>query len=317
MGSDIVPVTVVVCCYNQQDYIVDCVKGVFSQDYPVFEFIFSDDCSTDSCFDFLQKAVAEFGKGRNVVVRRNDKNLGLIDHINLVAGLARGELLVLAAGDDISLPQRVSRLVDTYQSNDKPMLIHSKALVIDQLGDLTGEVVPAEELRRVPMIGDVTFFCSIYLGASGAWSRELLDRFGSINYRYTYEDLVMGFRAALCGRVAYLDEAVLHYREGVGVSSAWRGVETIESRLARIRLERDTLLQRIDDVRHFTGVMPVWFASLRKRASRLIVRADFYENRRALLKHLFLMPRAFVSGISTEFKFVRNIMGSAKSSGLH
>jgi hypothetical protein len=44
------------------------------------------------------------------------------------------ELVVVAAGDDILLLNRVSMLVDAYMFSGKPQLLSSKAFKIDEQG---------------------------------------------------------------------------------------------------------------------------------------------------------------------------------------
>jgi hypothetical protein len=60
---------------------------------------------------------------------------------------------------------------------------------------------------------------SLYIGAKGAWHRSLYDRYDPLDAE-AYEDLVLGFRAALEGKVCVLPERLVKYRLGFGLTTA-------------------------------------------------------------------------------------------------
>lgn len=309
MKEQSVEVSFIFCCYNQERYIHDAVKGVLSQNYPVAEYIFSDDCSTDGSYEELRRAVFRYAGEKKVTVRRNEKNLGLIFHINLLVSLASGELVVIAAGDDVSFPNRVSSLVASYIQNNKPMLLHSKATNIDAAGIVTGTESPPPEVRRQLGVDKAAVARSIYLGASGAWSRELISKYGDIKYPRAYEDLVMGFRAIIENRIAYVDESLLYYRVSIGISQkVEEGPSAVlQKRKNDVCVMHDTICQRLDDLivsgKEHSKIMK----KMRRKISRLAVKRNFYFNRRALIADLFLRPTAFFSAVSAERKFIRSI----------
>lgn len=54
-----------------------------------------------------------------IILNRNQKNLGLINHVNKLFEVSSGDLMVVAAGDDISLSDRVECLVDAFNQSGK------------------------------------------------------------------------------------------------------------------------------------------------------------------------------------------------------
>ncbi|MBL0029990.1 MAG: glycosyltransferase family 2 protein [Rhodanobacteraceae bacterium] len=52
-----------------------------------------------------------------MLVRRNEINLGLSGHVQMIGEIAQGRILVVAAGDDVSQADRVSKLVDRYRAD--------------------------------------------------------------------------------------------------------------------------------------------------------------------------------------------------------
>ena len=52
----------------------------------------------------MQAAVAGYRGPHRIVLNRNPANLGIGAHLSQLVAMSRGELLFVAAGDDVSLP---------------------------------------------------------------------------------------------------------------------------------------------------------------------------------------------------------------------
>src|SRR5258708_29983030 len=102
--------------YNQEPFIRQAVLGAFAQTYSPLQIILSDDCSSDRTFDIMAEMAAAYRGPHEVVLNRNPKNVGLVAHINRVVQLTRGELLVVSAGDDISLPHRTTATWESWEA---------------------------------------------------------------------------------------------------------------------------------------------------------------------------------------------------------
>src|SRR5512138_1410799 len=107
-------VSFMIWCYNQELYIREALEGALSQDYTPLEIIVSDDTSTDSTFDIVQEVAASYRGPHKLVLSRNRQNLGIGGNVNRAVSLCHGELIVMAGGDDISLPHRTSKIVEAW-----------------------------------------------------------------------------------------------------------------------------------------------------------------------------------------------------------
>src|SRR4051794_16250166 len=102
-------VTFAVFSYNQEPFIRQAVRAALDQTYARLQIVLSDDSSSDGTFDAMRQMAAEYRGDHQITLNRNDKNLGIGGHIRKLAELAKGEVIVIAAGDDISFPERTSR----------------------------------------------------------------------------------------------------------------------------------------------------------------------------------------------------------------
>src|SRR5256885_12918551 len=112
-------VTFALFAYNQERFIAEAVRGALSQTYSPLEILISDDCSTDGTFEIIQKEVAEYKGPHEIRLNHNDPNVGFGAHINRMMELAKGQLIVAAAGDDVSLPERVEELFSVYEASNR------------------------------------------------------------------------------------------------------------------------------------------------------------------------------------------------------
>ncbi len=211
-------VTFALFAYNQEKYIREAVEGAFSQTYEPLEIILSDDCSSDRTYQIMQEMAAAYTGPHEVRVNRNAINRGLGAHINAVSALCRSEWLIVAAGDDISLPERTASILESLRARkDSPTLVHSSAIRIAEGGDVLG-VANCRFLRELSDLALAINSRAFALGATVAWHRSLYDNFGPLPDNLMYEDQVFQVRALLTGGLVYIDRPLVKYRVG-GVTS--------------------------------------------------------------------------------------------------
>ena len=90
--------------YNQERYIKETVEAALAQIYSPLEIVISDDCSQDATFTIIEEVVRDYNGPHKVIINRNEKNMGIGEHVSLLASLSTGEFLVTVGGDDISNP---------------------------------------------------------------------------------------------------------------------------------------------------------------------------------------------------------------------
>lgn len=306
-------VTIVLFSYNQERYIEEAVCSVLAQDYDPLKILISDDCSFDSTYNIIKRLACAYKGNHKIECRQNEKNLGLIGHVNRVMSIIDSDLVVLAAGDDVSLPHRVSKIVDAYLENGKPQLIFSKALQVSPSGSIIegeapGRLINLANVQEVlDSLNSMNLHIGLYLGASGAWSCELWERYGSIKYRNCYEDIVMGFRAALDCSFYFIDEPLLIYRCGSGISSKSEASikGKIKIRQEQIRLRLALAKQRKADILVCNKVYSSDPLKIIERQILLFqLSSIFYCNFLCFFLGFFKYPALVVHVAFYEFKFL-------------
>lgn len=206
--------TLFITSYNQEAYIRDAIAGAFAQTYRPLEIVMSDDASRDRTYAIMEEMAAAYRGPHRLVLNRNEINLGIVPHVDKVMRMASGELVVENAGDDVSVPWRVARLVEYWLSTGRrAKAIHTARRRMDEAGGLH-EVMPDERplARQTPL--EVIRDHGSHVGATLAWSRELYDVFGGQAPIAIFDDFPTCFRASLIGEIHYLPEPLLNYRQG-------------------------------------------------------------------------------------------------------
>jgi glycosyltransferase involved in cell wall biosynthesis len=229
-------VSFVLVAYNQEHFIREAVEGAFAQTYSPCEIILSDDCSTDRTFGIMQEMAAAY-KGPHIVrLNRNERNLGLVNHCNRIFGMASGELIVGAAGDDISLPQRTERVVQEWIKHGKPAGGLCSQL---QMMDLSGILLPADPsgyIKPVPNDAVKILHCWGWgiTGAACVWTKSLFSQFGSLSSDLPCEDVPMLWRAVMIGKMIFIPEVLVLWRVNAG--GIWSSTHTGKSKSPKLRL---------------------------------------------------------------------------------
>ncbi len=227
--------------YKQEDFIVDALKGAVNQDFDDMEIIISDDCSPDSTFDKIQEFVSSYMGNKKIIVNRNEHNMGLVPHYNKVLGeLAKGEILIIADGDDVSYPNRTIDTVDAFK-DENVMLVTGGHCIIDSKGavheticaDTTSE---QKLLSACDYLKTKTFMCGDF---APAFRRKVLDWFGPLSNDCQTEDSTLRLRAILLGSVVSSNKIFQYYRRHDNNISSTSNIFRLKTKQIANQYKRD------------------------------------------------------------------------------
>jgi glycosyltransferase involved in cell wall biosynthesis len=204
--------TFAVFTYQQAAFVREAIEGALNQTYSPLEVIISDDCSMDGTYEIAQDIVSHYSGPHKVILRQNEYNLGLAQHINHVMEIAHGELIIVAAGDDVSLPHRTERIYQAYlKSNRTSLSLFSQVIQVDEQGHRL-KMIDVPRSISFPDAKSKAEHQVAILGASQAWHRKLFEIFGPLHEKVLSEDSVIPFRASLLGTLSAIPEVLVLYR---------------------------------------------------------------------------------------------------------
>jgi len=226
-------ITFALFAFNQEQFICEAVDGAFAQTYSPLEIILSDDCSTDRTYKIMERMATDYRGPHTIILNRNEQNLNAARHINRVMELSHGELIVVAAGDDVSLPTRTEKLVNLWLSKGKvPDSLHSSTMRISPNGQELGIYKANKSKCARPQ--DFITLGAVIVGCTHAWTKRIFELYGGLQPNLKNEDSPIGFRASLRGGVEFIDLPLVKYRIG-GISQP---LETGGDKLKEIGRDR-------------------------------------------------------------------------------
>jgi len=232
-------VSFMVFSYNQEGFIKDAIMSAFEQTYEPLEIIFSDDCSQDRTFEIIKEQVEKYQGPHKIILNRNEKNMGLAENMNGAFAKSSGEFLIMAAGDDISIPERTEILVNRWLDKSSPAdLVCSYCQEIDVNANPTGLID-----KDVVFLPDKKLHVSNWqcgaTGATSSYSRKLFDKYGPIDPNIIAEDWIFSFRAWIESGIACVEEPLVKRRIHDGcVSVIHKNVRSITSSKLRKTIMR-------------------------------------------------------------------------------
>ena len=279
--------------FNQQQTIAEAIAGAVAQTWTPLEILISDDASTDDTFGAMQAAVAGYRGPHRIVLNRNPANLGIGAHLSQLVAMSRGELLFVAAGDDVSLPQRCERVVESWLASGRRLDLIASALVDTDAGGTDHATITPSDLGAYRNAADLVARPPHLVGAAQAWTRRVFNRFGPLPSGVVAEDLIMVFRAVVSGGGMTLAEPLVRYRRG-GLSSRRRALSAahvIERWRANSRHSLVELPLLLADAEKAGQLAAVEAALTAQLARETLVRDLFATDDRAQRARLLLRAR--------------------------
>lgn len=135
-------ITVIMGIYNCADTLQEALDSLYGQTYTDFEIVLCDDGSMDNTFDIaLQNATNH----QNIVLLKNDVNLGLNKTLNKCLSVAQGKYIARMDGDDISVPSRFEKEVTFLEAHPEYAIVSSLMIYFDGNGEFGRDTLHAGE----------------------------------------------------------------------------------------------------------------------------------------------------------------------------
>ncbi|MDA3875882.1 MAG: glycosyltransferase family 2 protein, partial [Halothiobacillus sp.] len=157
-------VNVAVITYNQKEFLRECIESILMQDYSNLEIVIADDGSTDGTQDMLREYEQKYPD--KFVLKLAEKNRGITANSNAAHFACTGKYIAWMGGDDLMLPQKISKQVAYMEANPDCTICYHDLEVFDSESN---KILHYFSKRNKPHQGDVR--TSIKYGAfNGACS---------------------------------------------------------------------------------------------------------------------------------------------------
>lgn len=274
--------------YEHERFIQEAVEGALNQSYSPLEIILSDDCSSDKTFDIMSAMVHDYDGPHKIILNRNTHNLGLIEHVNSVLNMCSGDLVAFAAGDDVSLPERVSTLARYWQKEPGISVISSSYINIDGNGDTIDDPIWQTNLSEATIIEGskealVEHIIEDAHSIAGCTEAVVINKhlpFKPIPPETILEDRVFTFRALLLDGILFVPERLVLYR--AHENNVFNPINN-SNEIMRSAIEKENRAQFVK--KHKYDVLNVYLVELTKARRANIIDNPTYKDFKNLLEN--------------------------------
>lgn len=234
-------VSIIIPCYNHENFLDDCIKGILEQSYKNIEFLICDDCSPDGSYQKIKSYEKELRERfSRVEIFHNEVNQGVTKNINRMLSIAEGEYIKIIASDDALLSNGIEQAVTYLNSNqDVDILICNGAKIAEdqhhgayQLGERIYE--EPLKLDSEKLIEEI-FILNTISAPSAILKKSVFDELGYYDENIAIEDLEYWLRALSKKTIKfdYLDIPLVLYRVNENSMSSMSNNPRLEERRIR------------------------------------------------------------------------------------
>lgn len=257
-------ICIIMATYNGGHYLASQIESILANTYKDISLHIFDDCSSDNTFR-IAKAYAEEYPDK-IHAEKNQKNKGVVRNFLYATASLEADYYMYCDQDDIWLPGKIQKTLAFLQSCEKtttppystPVVVFSDAQVVDaSLRELapsfqrqSGYRTDALDLAHLLMENKL-------IGCTMMFNRAARDKLTHREFpdAVRMHDWWLALIGASFGKVAYLDEPLLMYRQHeknvIGGNS--RG-SYFRDRISHLRSDRQALHATIEQGKAFLNV---------------------------------------------------------------
>ncbi|HKL80115.1 MAG TPA: glycosyltransferase family 2 protein [Mobilitalea sp.] len=243
-------VSIVMSAYNGENYISEQIDSILESTYQDFDLYICDDGSKDGTMDLLQQYHSKHPD--RIHIFQNEVNLGYT--LNFLQGVCRttADYIMFCDQDDVWKPNKIAdtlnrmRMLEAQRSKELPLAVFTDATVVDsKLNKLKESFFKSSRLNPgktdLPhiLMENKLIGCTVMINAA---LRQVL-RSHRMPIKARYHDWWIALIAASCGKICFLPEQTMLYRQhshnAVGNQSFFT---YIRNRVSTLKGQKEALL---------------------------------------------------------------------------
>jgi len=207
-----IEVTILMAAYNASNYIAESITSVLNQTFQNYELLIINDGSTDNTETVIQSF-----KDSRIRVIKNEVNRGLIESRNIALKEAKGNFIAILDSDDIAMPDRLEKQLNAFRNNPELAVVGSRALIIDQNDNETGEKLAV--FTGIDKIKITLFFENTIVHSSTMIRTKIFREVNGYQGDSLIEDYDLFYRISQKYAIENLEDYLVKYRiHGTNIS---------------------------------------------------------------------------------------------------
>jgi len=227
---------------NGEKYLKEQIDSILSQTHSNFRLVISDDCSKDSTKDILK----EYEKKDNrIEVYYQENNLGYVKNFEFLLTKVENEVYALSDQDDVWNIDKIEKTYKEMKDTDADLIFTDLEVVDEKLKT----IVPSfndymsfsRKIKKYKDSYKMQYLYNCITGCTLMSKKKFIEKILPIptTSKYVIHDTWIGLIVALSGKVSYLDEKTIKYRQH---GSNQVGIEKISHKLEKTQDVRNLFI---------------------------------------------------------------------------
>ena len=208
-------VDILLATYNGEKYIKEQVESILNQTYENIQIIISDDCSTDK----TRQVLKEYENNEKIKIFYQEKNLGYVKNFEFLLKQVENDLYMLSDQDDVWKKEKIEKSVEKIEKENLDLVFGDLEVVDENLNTLyksynrymhlIHKIKKYQKDYRLQYLYNCMTGCTIISRKN--WIDKVLPF--PTNSKYMIHDYWLGLVIALNGKVGYIEEPYILYRQ--------------------------------------------------------------------------------------------------------
>lgn len=209
-------VDVLLPTYNGEKYIKEQIDSILNQTHQNIRLIVSDDCSKDNTPQILKEYEQ---KDDRVEVYIQDENLGVVKNIEFLLKKVKNEFYMLSDQDDVWLPKKIEKSLEKLKEENADLVFGDLEVVDENLNTIYPSfgdfMLLNRKIKKYINSYRVNYLYNCVTGCTILSKKNTIDKIIPIpsKSKYLIHDYWIGIVVALNGKMAYMTEKYIKYRQ--------------------------------------------------------------------------------------------------------
>lgn len=202
-------VSVVIPCYNHEQFVQDSIQSVIDQTYENIELIVIDDGSNDSSVVKIEEMLDSCKKRFVRFEFRYRANIGLSATLNEALEWCKGKYFSAIASDDQMLKAKIAKQIVFLEGNRDSVAVFGGIQLIDEKNDKL-DIILSE--RSVYDFKDIIMHRHDLPAPTQMIRMDVIKKIGGYDIDLIIEDWYMWLKLSSKGNISYMSEVFCLYR---------------------------------------------------------------------------------------------------------
>lgn len=209
-------IDILMATYNGEKYLKEQIESILNQTYSNIRLIISDDCSTDE----TRKILKEYEEKENrIKVYFQEKNLGYVKNFEFLLSKVENEIYMLSDQDDYWLPEKVEHTYNKLKETDADLVFTDLEVVDENLKQIypsfNDYMKLSRKIKKYINSYRLQYLYNCVSGCTLMSKKKFIDTILPLplTSKYAIHDTWIACTVANMGKMAYLDEKTIKYRQ--------------------------------------------------------------------------------------------------------